>query len=246
MLTDRTSTVADIAIGSLAAVRVFERFGIDYCCGGRRALDEVCREKGVDADQLRRELDAAIHASPTPARDWNTTPLQELVNHIVTAHHGYLRREFQPLTERLAKVYRVYNERYGDTLIGLPEVFSALRSEMEMHMFKEERVLFPSIVATEVAANFGGPLPPSPFGTVANPIQMMEAEHDSAGQLLASIRTITGNYEIPDRACVTYRALMNGLKEFEEDLHLHIHLENNILFPRAIQLESNYAEASRR
>jgi regulator of cell morphogenesis and NO signaling len=242
MQTNQSATVADIAAGSLAAVRVFERFGIDYCCGGKRPLADVCRDKGLDAEGIQRELEAATNAQGATARDWNTAPLQELAAHIVNTHHEYLKREFQPLTERLAKVYRVYNQRLGEALIGLPEAFAGLRSEMEMHMFKEERMLFPAIVAAESAVEAGAPLPQTPFGTVGNPIRMMEAEHDSAGEALASIRTITRNFEIPDYACVTYRALMNGLKEFEEDLHLHIHLENNILFPRAIQLERAAAE----
>jgi regulator of cell morphogenesis and NO signaling len=242
MQTNQSATIADIAAGSMAAVRVFERLGIDYCCGGKRALADVCRDKGLDEEGVQRELDAATNAASAAARDWNFAPLRELVAHIVSTHHGYLKREFQPLTERLAKVYRVYNQRYGEALIGLPEVFAGVRSEMEMHMMKEETMLFPAIVAAESATESGAPLPQTPFATVSNPIRMMEAEHESAGGALASIRTITRDFEIPDYACVTYRALMNGLKEFEEDLHLHIHLENNILFPRAIELERAAAE----
>ncbi len=237
MQLNESVTVADIAAGSLAAVRVFERLGIDYCCGGKRPLADVCRQKGLDVEAVQFELDSAAKAPGASPRDWNTAPLRDLAAHIVATHHEYLRREFQPLSERLAKVYRVYNERYGETLTGLPETFDGLRSELETHMSKEERILFPAIVAAESAAAAGAPLPPSPFGTVANPIRMMEAEHESAGQALAAIRAITRDFELPEYACVTYRALMNGLRELEQDLHLHIHLENNILFPRAIKLE---------
>ena len=237
MQLNQSVTVAEIAANSLAAVKVFERLGIDYCCGGKRPLAEICLQMGLDAEAVQSELDAAANAQSAAGRDWNTAPLQELVAHIVNTHHEYLRREFQPLSERLAKVYRVYNERYGPTFIGLPEVFAGLRSELEMHMRKEEMILFPAIVGAEEAANAGAPAPRSPFGTVANPIQMMEAEHESAGQALANIRAITRNFEIPDYACVTYRALIGGLQELEQDLHLHIHLENNVLFPRAIELE---------
>jgi len=236
-------TVADIAAGSLTAVRVFERFGIDYCCGGKRPLVDVCRTKGLDVDAVERELSEAANKPETGGRDWSVAPLREIVSHIVSTHHEYLRREFQPLNDRLDKVYRVYNQRYGPALIGLPEAFSGLRSELETHMFKEERILFPAVVANEAAANAGIPLPASPFGTVGNPIRMMEAEHESAGQALSTIRIITNDFDCPEYACVTYRALMSGLKELEEDLHMHIHLENNILFPRAIELESAYAAA---
>lgn len=232
------ATVSEIAASSLAAVRVFERLGIDYCCGGKRPLADVCRETGRDLPSVLSDLKSAMSATQGPARDWATAPLRELIGHIVGTHHEYLKRELAPIGARLDKVYRVYNERYGPTLTGLPEVFNALRSELEMHMRKEEMVLFPVIASYESAAVAGSPLPGKPFGTVSNPIRMMEAEHDSAGTALADIRTITANYAIPEYACVTYRSLMAGLQELEQDLHMHIHLENNILFPRAIAMEN--------
>jgi len=233
----QSKTVSEIAAGSLAAVRVFERLGIDYCCGGKRRLADACLEKGYDPISVARELDREESASARTAREWNAAPLRELIGHIVSTHHEYLRRELGPLTDRLEKVYRVYNEKYGETLAGLPEVFAALRSELEMHIVKEERILFPVIAAYESSAEAGSPMPPVPFRTVGNPIRMMEAEHDSAGAALAEIRRITSDYQIPDYACITYRSLMAGLKELERDLHMHIHLENNILFPRAVVLE---------
>ena len=232
-----TKTVAEIAASSLAAVRVFEKYGIDYCCGGRRPLADVCRDKGYDVQDVQLQLDAALEGTEPFAKDWTQAPLAELIAHIVSTHHDYLRRELPAIAVRLEKVFRVYNQRYGPTLIGLPEVFADLRSELEQHMMKEERMLFPVIAACEAAVESDRPLPPSPFGSVANPIFMMEAEHESAGAALAKIREITRIFEVPDYACVTYRALMSGLDELERDLHLHIHLENNILFPRAQELE---------
>lgn len=237
MLATQDRTVSDIAASSLAAVRVFERLGIDYCCGGKRPLANVCREKGHDVAAVLSELNLALDAPSTPARDWNTAPLRELIDHIVGTHHEYLKREFAPLGTRLEKVYRVYNEKYGPTLTGLPDVYAGLRSELEAHLPKEEMILFPAIAAYEAAAHDGSPLPSTPFGSVSHPIRMMEAEHESAGTALAGIRTITANYAIPEYACVTYKSLMAGLQELEQDLHMHIHLENNILFPRAIALE---------
>jgi regulator of cell morphogenesis and NO signaling len=239
MLEIQDATVSEIAAGSLAAVRVFERLGIDYCCGGKRPLADVCREKGQDLASVESELESAMSAVTTSARNWSTAPLRELIEHIVGTHHEYLRRELSPLGARLEKVYRVYNERYGDTLIGLPDVFAGVRSELEMHIRKEEAILFPAIAECEAASIAGAPQPRAPFGSVGNPIRMMEAEHDSAGKALAEIRTITADYAIPDYACVTYRSLMAGLQELEQDLHMHIHLENNILFPRAIRLENS-------
>ena len=245
MSTTETTTVAEIAANSLAAIRVFEKYGIDYCCGGKRPLTEVCRNKGFDPDQIERELAAAARGGESTERDWNTASLADLIAHIVTAHHEYLRRELPAIQARLDKVYRVYNQRYGPTLVGLPEVYSTLRAELEMHIRKEEAVLFPAIAASEAAVNAGRPLPHTSFGTVANPIHVMETEHESAGEALSRIREITRNYELPEYGCVTYRALMSGLEEMERDLHLHIHLENNILFPRAGQLETA-ARPSRR
>jgi regulator of cell morphogenesis and NO signaling len=233
-----TTTVAEMAASSLATVRVFEKYGIDYCCGGKRPLAAVCGEKGYDAAAIAHELDVALDAAPSGERDWNAAPLKDLVDHIVVTHHEYLRRELPAVQARLDKVYRVYNERYGPTLRGLPEVFAALRAELEMHTRKEEMVLFPAIVAGEFEAVQAGRVQPAnPFGSVSNPIHMMEAEHESAGQALLQIRKITSDFELPGYACVTYRALMSGLRELEQDLHLHIHLENNILFPRAEALE---------
>lgn len=217
-------TVSEIAAKSLAAVRVFEKLGIDYCCGGKRPLTDVCRQKGYDAAKVLEELEEAEKATHQTTRDWNVAPLQDLISHILSTHHAYLNRELPALSTRLEKVYRVYHRRSGETLPGLPEVFSSLRSELEMHMRKEEMVLFPAIVARR------------PFTSIANPIAKMEAEHEAAGAHLAEIREITKNFDTPEYACVTYRALMSGLQELEQDLHMHIHLENNVLFPRAMQL----------
>jgi regulator of cell morphogenesis and NO signaling len=219
-------TVSEIAAKSLAAVRVFERLGIDYCCGGKRPLTDVCRQQGYDVAAVRNELHEAEKASRDTTRDWNAAPLQELIDYIIDTHHAYLNRELPALSTRLEKVYRVYNQRYGKTLPGLPEVYADLRSELEMHMRKEEMILFPTLVAHKAIAAF------------KHPIAEMEAEHESAGEALAKIREITKDFDIPEYACVTYRALMAGLRELEQDLHMHIHLENNVLFPRAMQLQA--------
>lgn len=238
-------TVAEVAASSLAAVRVFERLGIDYCCGGRRPLADACREKGLDPKQVQHELELALASGQADDRDWSAAPLGELVNHILNKHHDYLKAELPLLADRLAKVYGIYNERYGPTLTGLPEVFEGLRSELEMHMTKEEQILFPAVVVAEQTVASRGTLPPLPFGSFANPIAVMEREHDSAAHALARIRQITSDFAVPEYACATYRALMSGLEELERDLHLHIHLENNILFPRTLELERSYGRAGK-
>lgn len=236
---ESNQTVAEIAAQSLAAVKVFERHGIDYCCGGKRPLAEVCESRGLDYSLIAGELAEALSAKDPNDRDWSNASLSELAGHIVECHHAFLRRELPRIAVRLEKVYRVYNQRHGETLIGLPEVFSELRSELEEHLNKEEWILFPTICAYEQATQAGETLPPTPFGTIANPIRMMELEHGHADNALLRIREITGGYSVPEYACVTYRALISGLQELEQDLALHIHLENNILFPRALAFESH-------
>ena len=232
-----TVTVAQIAANSLAAVRVFEKYGIDYCCGGKRPLADVCRDKGYNPEVIQAELDGAAAGNQERERDWTTAPLSDLIEYIVGRHHDYLRGEFPGLQSRLDKVYRVYNQRYGPALLGLPEVFGALRSELESHIRKEEVILFPAIVAFEEVVR-SGRQPNLPLTGLSELIRTMESEHSIAGDALTKIREITANFALPEYACVTYRALMSGLEELEHDLHLHIHLENNILFPRAERLET--------
>ena len=237
MTTENTMTVAEIATSSMAAVRVFEKFGIDYCCGGKRPLEDVCRDKGLDPVAVREEIWKSAAGTADQGVDWNTTPLAALIEHIVTTHHQYLKLELPRLSDRLAKVVRVYGDKDRELLSALPEIYAALRSELELHMRKEEFILFPAIERYENAYKAGAPLPVLPFGSVGNPIAMMEAEHSSAGDALAKIRELSRDYTIPEHACVTYRALLSGLKELERDLHQHIHLENNILFPRVLEME---------
>ncbi|MBI4909583.1 MAG: iron-sulfur cluster repair di-iron protein [Acidobacteria bacterium] len=229
-------TVKEIASQSLQAVRVFGQFGIDYCCGGKRPLADVCEDKGIPLGDVETALRSALDATAPTPEDWHQSSLCSLVDHIVRTHHEYLKRELPLITPRLEKVYRVYNQRHGPTLQGLPEVYAALRAELELHLRKEEMILFPAIVAAETAALSGLPLPRPPFGSFANPIGMMESEHDSANAALAAIREITCGFMVPDYACVTYRALYAALQQLEADLSEHIHLENDILFPRALQL----------
>jgi regulator of cell morphogenesis and NO signaling len=230
-------TIGDMAAQSLAAVRVLEEHGIDYCCGGERSLNDVCREAGIDPEALAGEVEAACQLREEFDRDWADAPLKDLVNHIVGKHHAYLRQELPHLEQRMTKVLEAHRRRHGDILVPLAKVFADLKAELEMHMRKEEMILFPFIVRAEQAALAGLPWTPPPFGTVGNPIRIMEHEHDSAGHALQEIRRLTNRFAVPEDACATYRALYAGLAELERDLHMHIHLENNILFPRALAME---------
>jgi regulator of cell morphogenesis and NO signaling len=231
-----TRTLADVAAISLDAVRSLERHGLDYCCGGKQPFDEACLAKGLSPESVIQEIERAQRAG-APERNWQTAPLGELAKHIVATHHEYLKLELPALGNRLDKVLAVHGARDPETLSRMAEVFVALRAEMERHMHKEETILFPFIEKYGFAESQGSPMPPVPFGSIANPIAMMEREHVSAGGALVEIRALTHDYQLPPYACSTVRALYEGLEALEADLHVHIHLENNILFPRAIALE---------
>lgn len=232
-----TQTLGDIAGAIPAAVRILEDRGLDYCCGGKLSLGDACRQHGLDPAAVATEIESASDGANGSARDWRTVSLTELAHHIVDRHHRYLETELPRLSARLEKVRAAHGARDGELLDRLAAVFEALRDELELHTRKEEMVLFPWIERMEEArAGNGGPAR-TPFGAVANPIQCMEAEHESAGQALGELRRITAGYTAPPHACATYRALYAGLEELERDLHLHIHLENNILFPGAMRLE---------
>ncbi|HWC99310.1 MAG TPA: iron-sulfur cluster repair di-iron protein [Candidatus Sulfopaludibacter sp.] len=232
-----TLTLADLAADSLNAVRILEQHGLDYCCGGKQPFADACLAKGINPDSILREIEDA-RTSCVAARDWQTAPLDELVNHIVATHHEYLKLHLPVLAHRIDKVAAVHGARDPEMLPRLAEVFAGLRAELEMHLHKEEAILFPFIELYGRAEVQNRPVPPVPFGSVANPIAMMEREHVGAGDALGEIRRLTNNFELPPYACSTVRALYEGLKVLEADLHVHIHLENNILFPRAIALES--------
>jgi regulator of cell morphogenesis and NO signaling len=230
-------TVGELAASSLAAVNVFEKYGIDYCCAGKRPLEDVCFEKGLAADSLVEEIGAAINAPTNAATDWNTAPLRVLINHIVTKHHAYLKLELPRVGLRLRRVVEVHGAKDQAMLSKLETVYTGMWQELDQHMRKEEMMLFPAIARYEKALEDGLPIPPAPFGTIANPIGVMEAEHASAGAALRRMQELTHGYTAPAYACATYRALLEGLKSLEADLHQHIHLENNILFPRVVAIE---------
>jgi len=231
-----TTTLADVAAISPDAVRTLERYGLDYCCGGKQPFDDACAAKGLKPESVMQEIEQA-QVPVASQRDWQTAPLDELVKHIVSTHHEYLKLELPTLGSRMDKVLSVHGSKDQQTLGRLWEVFRSLRAEMEMHMHKEELMLFPFIAQYGRAESLGRPLPPVPFGSIANPIAVMESEHEGAGGALAEIRELTHGFQYPSYACSTVRALFDGLKALEADLHVHIHLENNILFPRAIAME---------
>lgn len=235
--TTAEKTVRELALESSSATRVFEKLGIDYCCGGNKPLEEACRAANLSAEDVQNALDAAQQESnSTAVRDWQREPLSELIVHINVTHHKFVRQEIARLGPLFEKVCGVHGKNHPE-LLHIQAVFRGLAQELTQHLMKEEMVLFPYIVRMEEAVIQGEPALPPPFGTVANPVVMMEHEHDSAGDALRAIRVASNGYVAPEAACASYQALYRALAEFEADLHQHIHLENNILFPRAIAME---------
>jgi regulator of cell morphogenesis and NO signaling len=230
-------TVREIAVNNPATVRVFESLGIDYCCGGKRPLREACDRANVPVAQVLGLLaDLKPESISSEQIRWADASLLELTEHIVARHHSYIRQEAPRLEMLLDKVV----SRHGDAhkeLFSIRDLYSAMSQELFAHLLKEEQVLFPFLQKIETAADAGTPLPSACFESIGVPIARMLADHDDAGELTARIRALSGNYEAPDGACPSYRGLYYGLKEFERDLHRHVHLENNILFPRALEME---------
>jgi regulator of cell morphogenesis and NO signaling len=229
-------TVGQMVAENPEAARIFEQAGIDYCCGGQRGLEEACSKAKMSFGEVAALLEQAAANRSAADRDWLRAGQAELVEHIVSTHHGYVRQELPRLTALIAKVQGVHGKNHPE-LAQIARTFADISNEMTMHMMKEENILFPYIVDMEKAAQGKGPQPVPMFGTVQNPVRMMMNEHDSAGANLKAIRELSGDYTPPADGCTSYRVLYEALAAFEADLHTHIHLENNILFPRAIEME---------
>jgi regulator of cell morphogenesis and NO signaling len=234
------ATVGQIVAERAGRARVFEGFGIDYCCGGKRPLGEACSEHGLDAKVVIDAIRTAdAEAAPTQEEDWSRVPTNELIEHIVGMHHAFLRRELPRLGELAMKTEEAHGERHGE-LAECRSVLAALHAELESHMLKEEQILFPAIRNMESAS----PGREGFFGSLQGPIGVMEHEHESAAEALSRLRELTNDFTPPEDACNTWRALLDGLRTLETDLHQHIHKENNILFPRAIGLETGHAHTA--
>lgn len=234
-------TIREMAVENPSATRVFEKFGIDYCCGGNRLLEEACAKAGASCDEVIRALEAEKETAGAAAQvhDWQNEPLSELMAHIKSTHHEFTREETARLNALLQKVCSVHGKNHPE-LLEIQSIFAALSQELTIHLMKEEVVLFPYVLRMEEAILQKEPVLPAPFGRVENPVAMMEHEHDSAGSALRAIRKAANDFSVPADACISYQTLYTALQGFEADLHQHIHLENNILFPRAIAMEKSH------
>lgn len=239
MMLEYTKTVREYALEMPGATRIFEKLGIDYCCGGGNSLADACAKAGVAVDEVLGSLEGTERSDETSASEgWQTASLAELITHIVEKHHTFTRLELARLEALLAKVCGVHGQNHQE-LFHIQKQFQELSRDLEPHMLKEERVLFPYIVQMEEAAKNNRPNVVPPFGTVRNPVKVMMAEHDAAGDILREMRELSSDYAVPEDACISYQTLYGALAALEADLHQHIHLENNILFPRAAEMEAS-------
>ena len=229
--------VKDIALSKPAARQVLENAGMDYCCGGSKSLHEACLLADVPPDEiLKRLLENSKEISLDEA-NWTSVPLCTLTRHIRERHHRYVREAIVNIQALLNKVRAKHGENHPE-ITDIQRLFNEVGREMIMHMQKEEQILFPYIDALEKATTAHRSVEPPFFQTVRNPIHAMMQEHDAAGELVKQIRKATSEYTTPADACTSYNALYQELRQFEADLHQHVHLENNILFPRAVEMET--------
>jgi len=227
-------TVREIALKMPITTRVFEEFKIDYCCRGNTIFDDACRNVGAEPDMVMKKLDGVIDSLGDRSGAWMAdATLGELIDHIIETHHIYTRDEVGQLGPLMDKVASRHGEHYS-YLLELKDLFHQVSADLGPHMMKEEMVLFPYIKLLE-SQGLSGATPP--FGTVQNPVRMMRVEHEEVGDLLAKMRALTNDYTLPEGACPSFTALFHRLAALEADLHQHIHLENNLLFPRAVELE---------
>jgi regulator of cell morphogenesis and NO signaling len=240
--------IGEIAAENSAAIAFFEKHKIDYCCAGNRLLGEVLRERGIDLNTFSGELGAlerSMRGVAVTEPGWNRASLVKLTEHIVEQHHAYLKRELPRLEQMMTNVIERHGARHSSSLLPLRRVFQHFKQELEGHLRKEEVILFPAIAKLEAACAAGAAPLPTPFGSFSNPIRMMMMDHETAAWELEEMRELTHNYTPPLDACEIYCGLLRGLEALETDMHMHVHLENNILFPRTMRIDSRNEFKSR-
>lgn len=234
-------TIGQIVRRDMHKVEVFKKYGIDFCCGGKKTIREVCSEKGINPEQLVHELKTPVNIQVQRPHVYDEWALDFLTDYIVTVHHTYVKKSLPELRSYALKVANVHKDHHPE-LVAICQLVEAINEELIPHLTKEEEILFPYIKNLVQGKTMYQTLQPPPFGSIHNPIAMMEMEHETAGKLLHEIRILSDQYTIPEDACGSYMLLYKMLAAFEEDLHVHIHLENNILFPKALALENSWKE----
>lgn len=229
--------VRDFVVEDFRTAPVFKKLGIDFCCNGKATIGEACEAKGISIDDVAAALAEAKLLVERPSDDYATWQLDKLSKHIVETHHKFVRTRLPEIQMFMDKVCQKHGDKHPE-VFEIAKHFAAVREELTSHMMKEERILFPVIEQLAAAQCSDIKAERAPFGSIRNPIMVMESEHENAGNGLAMIAKLSNGYTPPDDACNGFRVLYQLLEEFENDLHLHVHLENNILFPKAIELEA--------
>jgi len=237
----KNKTIGSFVAEDFRTAAVFSKYRIDFCCKGNRTVTEVCEKQNIDADTLLENVLQVVQSENNGSIDFNSWPLDLLADYIEKTHHRYVEEKTNVLLPFLDKLCKVHGANHNE-LFRINELFIGCAGELSQHMKKEELVLFPFVKRMVKTKDTDGVLHQPSFGTVSNPIAMMMHEHDNEGERFREITELTNNYTPPADACTTYRVTFAMLKEFEEDLHKHIHLENNILFPKAVLLEKDFVE----
>jgi regulator of cell morphogenesis and NO signaling len=239
MTIQENQIIGELVAKDYRTASVFKKHGIDFCCQGNRTINNACTEKSIDVQLVIDDLNAQLQSQSNQASDYNSWPLDLLADYIEKKHHRYVESKTQEIKSYLDKICRVHGNRHHE-LHQINEHFNATAHELATHMKKEELVLFPFVRKMAKANQEHSKIDAPHFGTVQNPIQMMMNEHNTEGERFRKINALSNNYTPPEDACSTYKVTFALLKEFEQDLHLHIHLENNILFTKAIELEKQF------
>lgn len=229
-------TLGQIAAKDLRKAQIFKKYGLDFCCGGKKTVKEACAEKGLDVTKVEQELQQADKMPETRSLPYGDWSLDFLADYIVNTHHSYVKKNLPDIKAYAEKVMKVHGSQHSE-LLQIHQLVEEINAELTEHLMKEEMILFPYIKELVAVKNGTQPLNGLKFGTVQNPITVMETEHEMVGKNLAAIRELSADYLLPEDACASYSLLYRMLDAFEEDLHLHIHLENNILFPNALEIE---------
>lgn len=229
-------TLSEIVVDNFHAASVFEKYSLDFCCNGNKTISEACKEKNINILDVLSDIEQ-LNTNGTTNMNFEDWGLGFLSEYIVNNHHNYVRKMIPILSEHTKKIASVHGKKHPE-LLKISHIFEVVYKDLKQHMMKEEQMLFPFIKNMEAAKNQEGKIEKPFFGTVKNPIRMMQVEHQASGDEMAEIRSLADNYSVPDDGCNTYNVTFLELKEFEEDLHKHVFLENSILFPKAVKMET--------